>query len=132
MVYPIVVIFVAGCIVGGIMYFIIPKFKVIFADFGVPLPAPTIALIAISDWVVDYWFLIPTIPIGIILFFKIVKKNRTGAYILDRITLKIPIIGKIASKSAIARTCRTLGTLISSGVPNSSSETPTTFSMLRP
>jgi type IV pilus assembly protein PilC len=117
MVYPIVVIFVATCIVGGIMYWIIPKFKVIFEDFGVPLPAPTILLIAISDWVVTYWYLIPTIPIGIILFFKIVKKNRTGAYILDRITLKIPIIGKIASKSSVARTCRTLGTLIASGVP---------------
>jgi type IV pilus assembly protein PilC len=117
MVYPIVVIFVATLIVGGIMYWIIPKFKVIFEDFGVPLPAPTILLIAISDWVVTYWYLIPAIPIGIIIFFKIVKKNRTGAYILDRITLKIPIIGKIASKSAVARTCRTLGTLISSGVP---------------
>jgi type IV pilus assembly protein PilC len=117
MVYPIVVIFVATLIVGGIMYWIIPKFKVIFEDFGVPLPAPTIILIGISDWVVTYWYLIPAIPIGIIIFFKIVKKNRTGAYILDRITLKIPIIGKIASKSAVARTCRTLGTLISSGVP---------------
>jgi type IV pilus assembly protein PilC len=117
MVYPIVVIIVAGAIVGGIMYWIIPKFEEIFTDFGVPLPAPTKVLIAISHWVVDYWYLIPAIPFAIWLFFKIVRKNKTGAYILDRITLKLPIIGKIASKSAVARMARTLGTLIASGVP---------------
>ncbi|MFO1092497.1 MAG: type II secretion system F family protein [Planctomycetaceae bacterium] len=117
MVYPIVVIIVACTIVGGIMYWIIPKFEEIFKDFGVPLPAPTKILIAISHWVVNYWYLIPAIPFGIWLFFKIVRKNKTGAYILDRITLKLPIIGAIASKSAVARMARTLGTLIASGVP---------------
>ncbi len=117
MIYPCVVIFVATAIVGGIMYWIIPKFKEIFTDFGVPLPAPTILLIAISNWVVSYWYLIPAIPVGFFLMYKIIRKNRTGAYILDRITLKIPILGKIASKSAVARMARTLGTLIASGVP---------------
>jgi len=117
MVYPIVVVIVAGTIVGGIMYWIIPKFEEIFKDFGVPLPAPTKVLIFISHWVVDFWFLIPAIPFAIWLFFKIIRKNKTGAYILDRITLKLPIIGSIASKSAVARMARTLGTLIASGVP---------------
>lgn len=117
MIYPCVVIFVATAIVGGIMYWIIPKFKEIFTDFGVPLPAPTIILIGVSNWVVSYWYLIPAIPIGFFLMYKIIRKNRTGAYILDRITLKIPILGKIASKSAVARMARTLGTLIASGVP---------------
>lgn len=117
MVYPIVVILVAGIIVGGIMYWIIPKFEDIFKDFGVPLPAPTKILIYISHWVVDFWYLIPAIPFAFWLFFKIVRKNKTGAYILDRITLKLPIIGSIASKSAVARMARTLGTLIASGVP---------------
>jgi type IV pilus assembly protein PilC len=83
----------------------------------VPLPAPTKILIFISHWVVDYWYLIPAIPFGIYIFFKIIRKNKTGAYILDRITLKLPIIGQIASKSAVARMARTLGTLIASGVP---------------
>ena len=99
------------------MKWIIPKFKEIFEGFEVPLPGATILLIQISDWVVDYWYLIPAIPVGFYLFIKIVKKNRTGAYICDRIALKIPIIGKIISKSTVARTCRTLGTLIASGVP---------------
>lgn len=117
MVYPVAVITVATCIVGFIMYWIIPKFKEIFNDFGVELPAITKTLIGMSDWVVSYWFLIPTMPIALILIFKIIRKNRTGAYIIDRIALKIPIIGQIISKSTVARTCRTLGTLIASGVP---------------
>jgi type IV pilus assembly protein PilC len=117
MVYPVAVITVATGIVGFIMYWIIPKFKDIFNDFGVDLPDITKWLINASDWVVNYWYLIPAIPISIVLLFKIIRKNRTGAYILDRIFLKIPIIGQIISKSTIARTARTLGTLISSGVP---------------
>lgn len=117
MIYPIAVITVATGIVAGIMYFIIPKFKKIFLDFGVDLPAITILLMSISDTVVNYWYLIPAIPLGLFLFIKIVKKNRTGAYIIDRISLKIPILGKIFQKTVIARTSRTLGTLIASGVP---------------
>ncbi len=117
MIYPVAVITVATCIVGFIMYWIIPKFKEIFNDFGVELPNMTIVLINMSDWVVNYFYLIPAIPVGLWLFIKIVKKNKTGAYIVDRISMKIPILGQIISKSTVARTCRTLGTLISSGVP---------------
>ena len=117
MVYPIAVITVAGGIVGFIMYWIIPKFKEIFLDFGVELPAITEWLIAASDWVVNYWYLIPTIPFAIFVLVKLIKKNKTGAYIVDRVMLKVPVIGAIIRKSTIARTCRTLGTLIASGVP---------------
>ncbi|MEW4530363.1 MAG: type II secretion system F family protein [Maioricimonas sp. JB045] len=117
MVYPVAVITVATCIVGFIMYWIIPKFKEIFEDFGVELPGITVFLIETSDWVVNYWYLIPAIPIGLVLFIKIIKKNKTGAYIVDRVSLKIPVLGAIISKATVARTCRTLGTLISSGVP---------------
>lgn len=117
MIYPAAVLFVAGAIVGGIMYFIIPKFKEIFIGFGVELPAMTELLISISDSVVTYWYLIPTIPVGFVLLIKIIRKNKTGSYILDRIALKIPLLGAIISKSTVARTARTLGTLIASGVP---------------
>ena len=117
MIYPAAVLFVAGTIVGGIMYFIIPKFKEIFIGFGVELPAMTVLLINMSDNIVTYWYLIPTIPVGFILLLKIIRKNKTGSYILDRIALKIPLLGAIISKSTVARTCRTLGTLIASGVP---------------
>lgn len=117
MIYPAAVLLVAAVIVGGIMYFIIPKFKTIFEGFDVELPGITVMLINMSNAVVSYWYLIPTIPIGIILLAKIIKKNKTGAYILDRVSLKVPLLGAIISKSTVARTARTLGTLIASGVP---------------
>jgi type IV pilus assembly protein PilC len=117
MIYPVAVITVAVGIVTFIMMYIIPKFKVIFQDFDTELPPITEMLIAISDWVVDYFYLIPAIPFGIWLLIKIIKKNKTGAFILDRVMLKIPLVGKIVEKSVVARTSRTLGTLIASGVP---------------
>jgi type IV pilus assembly protein PilC len=117
MIYPVAVITVATGIVGFIMYWIIPKFKKIFMDFGIELPSITIWLIFISDIVVDYWYLIPVIPIAFWLLLKIIRKNKMGEYICDKILLKIPVMGKIVEKSVVARTSRTLGTLISSGVP---------------
>jgi len=117
MIYPIAVISVATLIVGGIMYWIIPKFKKIFDSFEMKLPELTQLLITISDYVVDYFYLIPAIPIGSILFLKIIRKNRTGKYITDYLFLLVPILGKIVRKSVVARTSRTLGTLIASGVP---------------
>ena len=117
MVYPVAVITVATAIVGFIMVSIIPKFKTIFDDFNIPLPAITITLIATSTWVVNNWYFIPAIPLGIWLIIKIIKKSKLGAYIIDKIVLKIPVVGGIAEKSVVARTSRTLGTLIASGVP---------------
>ena len=117
MIYPCAVITVATLIVGFIMYYIIPKFKKIFDDFGTDLPEITVILIRCSDAVVSYWYLGPVIPLAMWLMIKIIKKNRTGAYIVDWLSLKIPMLGMIFRKSIIARTCRTLGTLVASGVP---------------
>ena len=117
MIYPCAVISVAVVIVTFIMVWIIPKFKKIFEDFDTELPAITKALINTSDWVTQYWYLIPATPVAVWLLIKIIKKNKTGAYIVDRISLKIPLLGKIIEKSTVARVCRTLGTLIASGVP---------------
>jgi type IV pilus assembly protein PilC len=117
MIYPAAVITVAGGIVFFIMYWIIPKFKKIFEDFDTELPGITITLIAVSDWIVQYFYLIPAIPIGIFVLIKIVKKNKTGAFVCDWLALRIPLLGKIIEKSIVARVCRTLGTLIASGVP---------------
>jgi len=117
MIYPAVVVMVAVLIVGFIMYSIIPKFKAIFEGFGTELPKITEVLIACSDAIVDYFYLGPAIPIGIWLFIKIVKKNKTGEYIIDYLSLRIPLLGKILQKSITARIMRTLGTLIASGVP---------------
>ena len=117
MIYPVAVVTVATAIVGFIMYYIIPKFKKIFADFGTELPGMTVVLIGMSDTIVKYFYLLPAIPFAAWLLIKIIKKNKTGAFVIDWIALKIPLMGQILSKSITARTMRTLGTLIASGVP---------------
>jgi type IV pilus assembly protein PilC len=117
MIYPAAVITVAVGIVSFIMIFIIPKFKKIFEDFDVELPAMTVMLITMSDWMMMYWYFMFVTPISIWLFLKIVKKNKTGAYVVDWLSLRIPLVGKILHIGTIARVTRTLGTLIASGVP---------------
>ncbi|MBM82057.1 MAG: pilus assembly protein PilC [Planctomycetaceae bacterium] len=117
MIYPCAVILVATSIVGFIMYYIIPKFKKIFMDFGTELPGITMLLINCSDMVVNYFYLAPAIPLAIFLAIKIIRKNKTGEYIVDWVALKIPLLGSIIGKTIVARTMRTLGTLIASGVP---------------
>lgn len=117
MIYPCAVVTVASLIVGFIMYYIIPKFKKIFEDFGTELPTMTVALITMSDLVVKYFYLAPAIPFAFYLVIKLIRKNKTGGFIVDWIALRIPLMGKIIEKTIVARTARTLGTLIASGVP---------------
>jgi type IV pilus assembly protein PilC len=117
MVYPAVVIFVAVAILVFIMVMIIPKFKKIFDEFGLQLPTATKTLIDVSDWVANYWYVIPLFPLAVYLLLKLIRMTKSGNYALDRITLWIPIVGGLVEKTIVARTMRTLGTLISSGVP---------------
>jgi type IV pilus assembly protein PilC len=117
MVYPGVVISVAVGILTFIMVSIIPKFKKIFDEFGLSLPTATKTLIDISDWTASYWYVIPLFPLGIYLLLKLIRLTRAGNYALDRMTLWIPVVGSLVEKTIVARTMRTLGTLISSGVP---------------
>ena len=117
MVYPLVVIFVACAIVGFILYFIIPKFEAIFVDFGVDLPQMTKFLIWASHIVVQRFWIVILVPILFWIFLKLMYRNRTGAYICDRLLLMIPVMGAIVEKSTVSRTMRTLGTLVQSGVP---------------
>jgi type IV pilus assembly protein PilC len=117
MVYPAVVIFVAVAILTFIMVMIIPKFKKIFDEFGLTLPWATQTLIKISVWMSEYWWTIPLFPITLFLLIKLIRLSRAGNYALDRATLWIPVVGQLVEKTIVARTMRTLGTLISSGVP---------------
>lgn len=117
MIYPCVVILVAVAILSFIMIFIIPKFEKIFEDFKMKLPWLTEALIETSRWFVKYWYILPLFPIVIWLTLKLIRLNKTGNYVLDRIKLAVPVAGNIIEKTVVARTTRTLGTLISSGVP---------------
>jgi len=117
MIYPAVVIFVAVAILTFIMVMIIPKFKKIFDEFQLQLPSATKTLIGISNWMASYWYFIPLFPLGVYLLLKLIRMTKAGNYALDRITLWIPIVGGLVEKTVVARTMRTLGTLIASGVP---------------
>ncbi len=117
MVYPVVVIMVAVGILSFIMIWIIPKFEKIFKDFGMKLPALTQWLIDTSRWFSNYYYVLPLIPLSIWLMIKLIRLNKSGAYALDRMYLWIPIIGPLIEKTTVARTMRTLGTLVGSGVP---------------
>lgn len=117
LVYPGVVITVAVAILSFILIFIVPKFEKIFVDFGLKLPWITLMLMELSRAAVKYWYVIPLIPVAIWITLKLIRLSKMGRYALDRITLMLPVAGGIAQKSIIARTMRTLGTLISSGVP---------------
>ncbi|MFO0823513.1 MAG: type II secretion system F family protein [Gemmataceae bacterium] len=117
MVYPSVVIFVAVAILTFIMVAIIPKFKKIFDEFGLTLPWATQTLIKISVWMSEFWWTIPLFPASLYLLVKLIRMTKSGNYALDRATLWIPVVGDLVEKTIVARTMRTLGTLISSGVP---------------
>jgi type IV pilus assembly protein PilC len=104
-------------IVGFILYFIIPKFESIFLDFGVDLPEMTKFLIKASHFVIEKFYIVVLAPILFWITIKLLYRNKTGAYILDRIWLMVPVMGTITEKSTVARTMRTLGTLVQSGVP---------------
>jgi type IV pilus assembly protein PilC len=119
MIYPAVVISIAVGVVSMIMIFVIPKFKTIFADFKTELPAPTKVLLNISTWfAVDYgWAYVFISPIVFAMLIKLIRMSEGGKYFVDAVKLKIPILGGILGKTAIARFTRTLGTLISAGVP---------------
>ena len=116
--YPAMVITVAVVVVTVIMVFVIPSFKEVFSSFGASLPGPTLMVIAISDFFVAYWYFVTMIFVGAIIGAWFLWK-RVPAFrrVFDRISLKIPIIGKVLRQAAIARWSRTLATMFAAGVP---------------
>jgi len=117
MVYPVFVVCFAVGILVFIMLKIVPQFEKIFKDFNTKLPDITLMLINVSQWVGNWWFLIPAVPIGYWLYVKLMRKFAPGRMGWDFFALKVPIFGQLVEKNIIARTMRTLGTLVSSGVP---------------
>lgn len=117
MIYPVVVVTVAVGILTFIMIAIVPEFEKIFTEFGLTLPAATLFLVAVSNWTVNYWYLIPGIPVSIWLFIKLLRKFKHGRIGWDQFIIKVPIFGPLIEQNILARTTRTLGTLIASGVP---------------
>ena len=116
--YPVAVIVVAFVVVTIIMIFVIPSFKTVFTSFGADLPAPTLLVIAISEFFVKYWWLIfGVLGGGFYFFFQAWKRNEKMQMFMDRLLLKIPIFGELVEKSVIARWTRTLSTMFAAGVP---------------
>ena len=116
--YPIAIVAVAFIITAIIMIFVIPAFKQVFANFGADLPALTLMVIGISDFVVDWWWAIfGGIAGGIYSFFYTWKRSAKMQLAMDRLLLRAPIFGPLLRKSAIARWTRTLSTTFAAGVP---------------
>ncbi len=116
--YPITVLSVAGIVTAILMIFVVPQFKSVFAGFGAELPGPTLVLIAISEFFVGYWYILAGGIFGGISAFKYFKqRSETMRNFLDRLSLKLPIVGPLQTKGVIARWTRTLSTMFAAGVP---------------
>ena len=116
--YPATVIAVAILVSAILLIFVVPQFQQVFKSFGADLPAFTLMIIAASDFMISYWWLVLAVVLGSIFGFIALKKRSPAlAHLLDRMILKIPIIGQIMHNSAIARFSRTLAVTFKAGVP---------------
>ena len=116
--YPTAVVVVAFIVTGILLYFVVPQFQSLFSGFGADLPAFTMMVIGLSKFVQEWWWLIFAIIGGTLFtFFYFKKRSPRMRRAIDRIGLKIPVVGDILYKSAVARFARTLSTMFAAGVP---------------
>jgi type IV pilus assembly protein PilC len=116
--YPVAVIVVAIVITAVIMIFVIPSFKNVFKSFGADLPAPTLIVIAMSDFMVAHWYIIfGILGGGLYGFFYLWRRSEKMQIVMDRLLLRLPIFGDIIRKATMARWARTLSTMFAAGVP---------------
>jgi type IV pilus assembly protein PilC len=118
LIYPVAVMVVAFVVLSVIMIFVIPAFKEVFSSFGAELPAPTLVVMAISEFFVKYWYLIfGVLGGGIYFFMQSWKRSLKMQKTMDRLLLRVPVFGDLVNKSAVARWTRTLSTMFAAGVP---------------
>ena len=116
--YPVSIIIVAFIITAVIMIFVIPAFKELFSSFGADLPAPTLFVMSLSDFFVSYWWAIfGVLGGGLWFFFHTWKRSTKMQMVMDRMLLRIPVLGDVLRKATIARWSRTLSTMFAAGVP---------------
>ncbi len=116
--YPAAVLTVAFLVVAVIMIFVIPSFKSVFASFGADLPAPTLLVMAVSDFLLAWWWLMLGMAAGGgYLFFRTLKNSQELQALMDAWVLRLPVFGKLVEKACIARWTRTLSTMFAAGVP---------------
>jgi type IV pilus assembly protein PilC len=117
MIYPVAVISIACIVVAVILWKVIPVFAALFKGLGATLPMPTVIVIALSNFIADFWWLIAIVISGSIYALRQYHSTEKGRRVLDGLMLKMPILGMLLRKIAVARFCRTLSTLTASGVP---------------
>ncbi|HET8889978.1 MAG TPA: type II secretion system F family protein [Candidatus Angelobacter sp.] len=117
LIYPVSVISIACLVVGALLKFVVPIFANMFVSMGVDLPLPTKIVIGLSNFVGRFWWLIFAFFIVLFVAIKFVRKDPKGRYMFDKMLLGLPVLGNVLRKIAVARFTRTLGTLITSGVP---------------
>lgn len=117
MTYPSIVSAVAIGVVAVLMLFVIPTFQDLFSQFGAALPGPTQIVVSLSHFTQSYWIVMLALVIILYIAFKWFKSQEKGKFYLDTLALKLPIFGNLLRKVAVAKFTRTLGTMISSGVP---------------
>ncbi|MFL6436761.1 MAG: type II secretion system F family protein [Terriglobales bacterium] len=117
LIYPVSVISIAVLVVGALLKFVVPIFEKLFAGLGVDLPLPTRLVIGLSQFVQNFWWVAVIALVALVFGVKQIRKDKKGRYLTDSLLLKLPIIGALLRKIAVARFTRTLGTLITSGVP---------------
>jgi type IV pilus assembly protein PilC len=116
--YPIAVVIVAFLVTTILLIFVVPVFADVFKSFGADLPAFTQMVVNMSEWMQEYWWIVIGIVVGTVYTFSYFKKRSTKLnHFLDRALLKLPVVGLIMNKSAIARFARTLSTMSAAGVP---------------
>ncbi|HEY3769187.1 MAG TPA: type II secretion system F family protein [Candidatus Angelobacter sp.] len=117
LIYPVSVISIACLVVGCLLKFVVPIFANMFVSMGVDLPLPTKIVIGLSNFVGRFWWLMIGFAIMAFLGVKYIRKDPKGRYMFDKMLLNLPVLGGVLRKIAVARFTRTLGTLITSGVP---------------
>lgn len=116
--YPISVLVVAFIVTAVIMIFVVPEFKKVFTSFGASLPGPTLVVMAISDYFVEYWYIIfGALGGSLYAFFYFWKRSEKMQIVMDRLALRLPIFGEVIRKATLARWTRTLSTMFAAGVP---------------
>ena len=117
MIYPVAVMIIAAVVVGVILWKVIPTFAAMFAGLGAQLPLPTRVVIALSNGMVSYGWIV-LLALGALFYaFRQYYATDNGRHVVDRMALRLPVLGDILRKVAVARFCRTLSTLLASGVP---------------
>ncbi len=117
LIYPVAVVSIAILIVGALLKWVVPIFANLFVGLGVTLPLPTRIVVGLSAFVGQFWWFFIVGAVGMVFGIKQVRKHPRGRYYFDYMLLKLPVLGLLLRKIAVARFTRTLGTLITSGVP---------------